>query len=334
MHYLEPTYYREGALKKVPRSFLYDLSEKNPKAENRVDYFTFGMLTPGRKYNGPNYSRGFNGMLKDDEVKGSGNSYTAEFWQYDSRLGRRWNLDPVVVASESGYAAFRNNPIWLNDPNGDCPDCSEKSEPNKHTIEKGETLTGIAKETGTTVDQLSAWNNIEDPDKIYAGNEIVTSNPNVSGNTTDGSNTNNSNDDLTGNAISGTAAATFWWLGSNSVEVGRAKTGGATPKTSIASKYLSKKLPQKIKSKPYYRAIPKRVTGMPVRSPVLGRTLGRVTPIIGYAAFVYDVSTYPWARAFEGYTVNKAHESVGKINKQTNEVMGTKSWNVYPRGVK
>ena len=32
---------------------------------------------------------GFNGQEKDDEVAGEGNSYTAMYWQYDSRIGRR-----------------------------------------------------------------------------------------------------------------------------------------------------------------------------------------------------------------------------------------------------
>ncbi len=64
------------------------------------------------------YRYGFNGMEKDDEVAGNGNNYTAEFWQYDSRLGRRWNIDPVVKHHESPYAAFANNPIYFIDPNG------------------------------------------------------------------------------------------------------------------------------------------------------------------------------------------------------------------------
>lgn len=57
-------------------------------------------------------------MEKDDEISGDGNSYTAEFWQYDPRLGRRWNVDPVVKHQESPYATFANNPIWLVDPLG------------------------------------------------------------------------------------------------------------------------------------------------------------------------------------------------------------------------
>lgn len=61
-----------------------------------------------------------NGQEKDDEISGSGNSYTAEFWQYDSRLGRRWNIDPMAAAKPwmSPYHAFSNKPITNIDPNG------------------------------------------------------------------------------------------------------------------------------------------------------------------------------------------------------------------------
>jgi hypothetical protein len=74
---------------------------------------------PGRAYNaGSSYRYGMNGMEKDDEVSGPGNSNTAEFWQYDSRTGRRWNIDPVDKPWMSPYHAFSNKPIWNIDPNG------------------------------------------------------------------------------------------------------------------------------------------------------------------------------------------------------------------------
>jgi len=82
------------------------------------DYYPFGMGMDGRTQSAGGYRWGFNGQEKDDEVAGSGNSYSAEFWQYDSRLGRRWNVDPVVKHHESPYAAFASNPIWFIDPNG------------------------------------------------------------------------------------------------------------------------------------------------------------------------------------------------------------------------
>ena len=77
-----------------------------------------------RTFSNENYRYGFNGQEQSDELDENGNSYTAEYWQYDARLGRRWNVDPVVVEWESGYATFRNSPIILNDPDGDCPSCN------------------------------------------------------------------------------------------------------------------------------------------------------------------------------------------------------------------
>ena len=65
------------------------------------------------------YRFGFNGQEKDDEVAGAGNTNTAMFWEYDTRLGRRWNLDPKSNPSISDYACFGNNPIFMNDVLGD-----------------------------------------------------------------------------------------------------------------------------------------------------------------------------------------------------------------------
>jgi RHS repeat-associated protein len=64
------------------------------------------------------YRYGFNGMERDDEVKGSGNNYTTEFRQYDSRLGRWLSIDPLLKSFESPYAAYSNSPVYLADPNG------------------------------------------------------------------------------------------------------------------------------------------------------------------------------------------------------------------------
>ena len=67
------------------------------------------------------YRYGMNGMEQDKEVKGGGNSYTSYWRQYDPRLGRWMSDEPKPVAWESGYAAFRNNPIYYADPSGDFP---------------------------------------------------------------------------------------------------------------------------------------------------------------------------------------------------------------------
>jgi RHS repeat-associated protein len=76
------------------------------------------MQLVGRNFSSDKYRYGFNGQEKSTEIDPHGNNMTAEFWQYDARLGRRWNVDPVVKVWESPYAAFANNPINNIDPNG------------------------------------------------------------------------------------------------------------------------------------------------------------------------------------------------------------------------
>jgi photosystem II stability/assembly factor-like uncharacterized protein len=96
----------------IVNHFVADLLSSN-------DYYAFGSQMPGRSFNSGNYRYGFNRQEKDNEVLGTGNAYTAQFWEYDPRLGRRWNLDPKPNAIESSYSCFSNDPIWINDPNGD-----------------------------------------------------------------------------------------------------------------------------------------------------------------------------------------------------------------------
>ena len=77
------------------------------------------LLVANKKWCVRSYRFGFNGQEKDDEVYGStGTSYTAQFWQYDPRIGRRWNLDPKPTVGISDYACFADNPIWFSDPLG------------------------------------------------------------------------------------------------------------------------------------------------------------------------------------------------------------------------
>ena len=53
-----------------------------------MDYFPFGMqlFEPGTPDD--DYRFGFNSMERDDEIKGSGNSYDFGARMYDPRLGR------------------------------------------------------------------------------------------------------------------------------------------------------------------------------------------------------------------------------------------------------
>jgi RHS repeat-associated protein len=66
------------------------------------------------------YRFGFNGMFKDNEVKGIGNSLDFGSRIYDSRIGRWLSLDPLArqYPSISPYAFAANNPIYYLDPDG------------------------------------------------------------------------------------------------------------------------------------------------------------------------------------------------------------------------
>ena len=87
--------------------------------QNTSDYSPFGVLLDGRTMQKTGYRYGFNTQENVDEVSGIGNHTTAMYWEYDPRLGRRWNVDPKPVVWESVYAVNRNNSIWYTDPNGD-----------------------------------------------------------------------------------------------------------------------------------------------------------------------------------------------------------------------
>jgi hypothetical protein len=69
----------------------------------------FGSLMPQRLQSASIYRFGWNnGSEKDDEITGNiGTHYIAEYWEYDSRLGRRWNTDPLPVEWESPYATMQ-----------------------------------------------------------------------------------------------------------------------------------------------------------------------------------------------------------------------------------
>ncbi len=92
----------------------------NSKVISANDYYPFGMMMPGRVYNIGNYRYGFGGQEMSNEIKVIGNSYTAEFWEYDPRLVRRWNVDPRTHerVSWTPFNGFRNNPISNIDPTG------------------------------------------------------------------------------------------------------------------------------------------------------------------------------------------------------------------------
>jgi len=104
-----------------PYDFTADMVSKSA-------YYAFGSLLPGRHFPGnSSYNFGFNGMLTVNEMAGQHNHYTAEYWEMDPRIGRRWNRDPIFKEWESPYAILLGNPITYVDPSGADPEDPPKT---------------------------------------------------------------------------------------------------------------------------------------------------------------------------------------------------------------
>lgn len=136
----------------IPKAF-----PKKPFVLTATDYYPFGMPMPNRKFSssGSKYRFGFNTQEKDDEVYGEGNLNTAEFWEYDTRIARRWNLDPVPKGYISGYAVLSNSPIWRIDPDGD-DDFFNSDGSFSHSTKKGTQIKIIDGKTTQDFSSFSA----------------------------------------------------------------------------------------------------------------------------------------------------------------------------------
>ncbi len=100
-----------------PQSFRAEIAGLN-------NYYPFGMQMEGREYfDSQGYRFGFNGMEKDDEVKGSGNSLDFGARIYDPRLGRFLSTDPqwVNFPGSGPYNYAANSPIAFIDKEGENP---------------------------------------------------------------------------------------------------------------------------------------------------------------------------------------------------------------------
>ena len=127
---------------------------------------TYRPKSPSTNIGGYRYF--FNGQEADNEVFGEVANYAAEFWQYDSRLGRRWNIDPVFKEYESPFACFTGNPVWLNDPLGKTswkPDSGALAHNNevRFIAEAGDNLQTLSIQSGIGLEQL---------EEIYGGLNI------------------------------------------------------------------------------------------------------------------------------------------------------------------
>gem|GEM_PF-1644595 len=125
----------------VPASTAYNTASFDRRLDYYVadvvevtDYYPGGMPMPGRSILDAKFGSfrwGHNGQYNDDEIYGKGNTQMAEFWEYDARLMRRWNTDPMAHAGQSLYEAFYSNPIAFADPLGLKPESGGEGGPGK-----------------------------------------------------------------------------------------------------------------------------------------------------------------------------------------------------------
>jgi hypothetical protein len=102
------------------KPFNNQYSYYHPIIKSATDYYAFGSPIEDRMYQADGYRYGFGGHEKNDEINGSGNHLSFGDYGYDSRIGRRWNVDPLSnkYPNISPYSSFNNNPIIYKDPDG------------------------------------------------------------------------------------------------------------------------------------------------------------------------------------------------------------------------
>ncbi len=88
-----------------------------PDVISATGIYSGGMVQPGRSFSASKYQFSINGQLKTNEI--APNTTSAEFWEFDSRVMRRWNVDPVIKLWQSPYVCFSNSPTSRSDLNGD-----------------------------------------------------------------------------------------------------------------------------------------------------------------------------------------------------------------------
>lgn len=92
--------------------------------------------------------------------------------EYDKRVGQ-------MTAPSKGAASLLSNVIANQAPAPSVPIFNEQAmtKPETYTIKRGDTLSKISKQTGISISELASMNDIEDVNKIKAGQSIVLSVP-------------------------------------------------------------------------------------------------------------------------------------------------------------
>lgn len=138
-----------------------------------------------KTYNGGFTAANFNGQRKSLEI--GTDAQTAQFWEYNGDVGRRWNLDPRPTLGISEYCVFANNPTLMFDPDGAWPIYSKNGtylgDDGRH--EKGKDLAF----TGTAVydkkGNITAYNNLSEFTQNHTQFQIISNIVKHEGVTTD-----------------------------------------------------------------------------------------------------------------------------------------------------
>ena len=115
-----------------------------PEVLTYNDYYPFGMVMAGRKYNFGNYRYGFNGKEKDDKGEWGSTAYDYGFRIYNPQIAKFLSVDPLA-ASYPWYTPYQfagNKPIWALDLDG-----LEELEYNKYLykMKAGDTFYSLEK---------------------------------------------------------------------------------------------------------------------------------------------------------------------------------------------
>ncbi|MCZ2130759.1 MAG: hypothetical protein LC109_10895 [Bacteroidia bacterium] len=104
---------RTGVFDPIEDTLMYYTAD----VVNATLYYPFGQAMLSYKNEEYKFAYGLNGQEKEDDIFEG--AYSAEYWQYDSRLGRRWNKDQVERPYFTVYGVLGNNPIINVDVAGD-----------------------------------------------------------------------------------------------------------------------------------------------------------------------------------------------------------------------
>jgi len=150
------------------------------------DYYSYGGRMVERSYEvGGVYRWGFNGQEVVGELGRS--HYTARFWEYDGRLGRRWEVDPEQGKAPhwTPYRGLFDNPVWYVDPLGafEAPPHIEvrKNADGTYTVVGGElnedkniyVVDASGRRTGEVIGQMrTSYSFFDEKDKPVVGARI------------------------------------------------------------------------------------------------------------------------------------------------------------------